>query len=47
MTVENKQEIIAGKKMSETILGTLQNNVKDSHKGNTPTNLRVDSQEGG
>lgn len=42
MTVEKKQEIIDGKKMSETILGTLQNNVKDSHKGNTPTNLRVD-----
>jgi hypothetical protein len=37
-----KHEIIDGKKMSETVLGTLKNNVKEVHKGNAPTNLRVD-----
>jgi hypothetical protein len=36
--VEKKQEIIDGKKLSETVLGTLQNNVKDDHEVNAPTN---------
>jgi hypothetical protein len=37
-----EQEIVDGKKMSETVLGTLQKNVKEAHEVNLPTNLRVD-----